>query len=418
VAAKWTFMVYMAGFNNLSPFAQEDLEEMRRVGSTDDVKLAAFQKRWGNETARHIIVGHNGENEIRENVGGADSGDPQTLLDFIRWAAQTAPAERYALVVWNHGSGWQPDDLDNLYDHVRRREGRDGKVARFSGRELGILSERQVSRCCFDTSVFEILAQESQGERAIASDDGTGHSLDTIELDRVLERAHEHVGQKLDVLGMDACLMSTLEVSSEVRDHVSYVVGSEELEPGDGWPYTDILRRLSGNPDMEGRDLGQTIVDCYIESYRNLEYQWPVTQCALDAGKLDGFVASFDGLATKLQEAVGSELGAFSVMRAQSRSTEFMGDLVDIQSFCQNVREGQSEQGVKDAAQTVLDALEPGSLVVAEGHLGERVEDCGGVTAYFPAPTDHLSKYYADLEFSKQHSWDDFLEAYQRGLRG
>jgi hypothetical protein len=32
VAAKWTLIVYMAGFNNLSPFAQADLEEMRRVG--------------------------------------------------------------------------------------------------------------------------------------------------------------------------------------------------------------------------------------------------------------------------------------------------------------------------------------------------------------------------------------------------
>jgi Clostripain family len=220
------------------------------------------------------------------------------------------------------------------------------------------------------------------------------------------------------LLGMDACLMSTLEVSSQVRDHVSHVVGSEELEPGDGWPYTDMLSHLSSNPNMEGQDLGRTVVDCYIDSYRDRKNQWPVTQCALDAGGLDGFAASLDRLATELQGAVGSELGAARVVQAQSRSTEFIGDLVDIRTFCQNLKEGQSEQGVKEAAQAVCDALEPGGLVVAEGHLGETVEDCGGVTAYFPAPTDHMSPYYSDLEFSNQHSWDDFLEAYRRAFRG
>jgi hypothetical protein len=407
-------MVYMAGYNNLSPFAQADLEEMRRVGSTDDVKIAVFQKRLGKTTARHIIVGKDGENEIWENVGAADSGNPQTVVDFVRWVAQAAPAERYALVLWNHGSGWQPDDLDDLYDEVRRER----NVGRVTARELNILSERQVGFSFFTTSVEEVLAQPSAGARAILSDDGTGHSLDTIELDRVLERAHEHLDKKLDLLGMDACLMSTLEVSSQVRDHVSHVVGSEELEPGDGWPYTDILSHLSSNPNMEGQDLGRTVVDCYIDSYRDRKNQWPVTQCALDAGGLDGFAASLDRLATELQGAVGSELGAARVVQAQSRSTEFIGDLVDIRTFCQNLKEGQSEQGVKEAAQAVCDALEPGGLVVAEGHLGETVEDCGGVTAYFPAPTDHMSPYYSDLEFSNQHSWDDFLEAYRRAFRG
>src|ERR671910_1116136 len=144
-------MVYMAGFNNLSSFAQADLEEMRRVGSTDDVKIAVFQKRLGQRTARHIIVGKEGENEIREDVGDADSGNPQSVIDFVRWAAQAAPAERYALVLWNHGSGWQPDDFDDLYDEVRRER----NVGRVTARELNILSERQVGFSFFTTSVGE-----------------------------------------------------------------------------------------------------------------------------------------------------------------------------------------------------------------------------------------------------------------------
>lgn len=55
-----------------------------------------------------------------------------------------------------------------------------------------------------------------------------------------------------------------------------------------GWRYTDIPSRLSGNPDMEGQDLGGAVVECYVDSYRNLEFQWPLTQGALDADGLDG----------------------------------------------------------------------------------------------------------------------------------
>src|SRR3954454_10835106 len=106
MTAKWTVMVYMAGFNDLTEFAAADLNEMRKIGLTRDVKTAVFIKQLGVRSARHILVGKNGQGEEHEELGNVDSGDPQVLLDFIRWAVRTAPAERYALVVWNHGSGW------------------------------------------------------------------------------------------------------------------------------------------------------------------------------------------------------------------------------------------------------------------------------------------------------------------------
>ena len=38
---KWTFMVYMAGDNNLDPNGVKDLQEMKKVGSTDQLNLIA-----------------------------------------------------------------------------------------------------------------------------------------------------------------------------------------------------------------------------------------------------------------------------------------------------------------------------------------------------------------------------------------
>ena len=412
--AQWTFMVYMAGFNNLTDFATKDLNEMRRVGSTKDVKVAVFIKRLGNRAARHIIVGKNGRNEIRERVGPKDSGDPQTLMDFIRWAKRKAPARRYALTVWNHGSGWQPDDLDDLYDDVRAQRGDTGVTPR----ELGIRSTQEVARVVFSDSAKEVLALPTLGERAIASDDGSGHSLDTIELGRVLALASSELGGPLALLGMDACLMSTFEVAYQARGDVGAVVGSEELEPGDGWPYTPILRDLTAKPKMTGEQLGQVVVDRYIRSYRTARDQWPVTQAAVRTSQLTEFAGALEELAAAMRRHMETAGDAAKITRAQARSTYFMGDLVDLRSFCRQLRALTIEAEVKDAAKKVIDELAEGQYVIAQGHLGPTVRDCGGVTVYFPPPLGGVSRYYKDLAFAKECGWDDFLRAYQRAVRG
>jgi hypothetical protein len=413
--AKWTFMVYMAGFNNLTDFATKDLEEMRKVGSTDDVKVAVFIKQLDKDTASHIVVGKDGQGEQAETVGDADSGNPQTMLDFIRWAAQAAPAERYALVVWNHGSGWQPDDLEELYSHVRGGNGAGDGV---TPRELGIRSTQEVARSLFSPTVEKILSLPTAGDRGIASDDGTGHSLDTIELNRVLEKAHQELGQPLALLGMDACLMSTFEVAYEGREHTTAVVGSEELEPGDGWPYSPILEDLNANPDMGGGDLGRVVVDRYVESYENLQGQWPVTQCAVTTERLGDFADAVDGLAQAIQAHMREAGDAADIIKAQARSVAFTGELVDVKTFCDALRALDVGDAVKDAAGKVLESLEPGRYVAAEGHLGPTVEGCGGVTLYFPPPLAKVSDYYKDLAFAQQRGWDEFLASYHSAVRG
>src|SRR5262245_27551191 len=118
MSAKWTVMVYMAGNNSLSGAASADLGEMQKVGSSERVKVAAFVKQV-DRAARYVLVGKGGEERAEPLPESTDSGAPQTVVDFIRWAVKQAPAERYALVLWNHGGGWSPDDFDQLYQQVR-----------------------------------------------------------------------------------------------------------------------------------------------------------------------------------------------------------------------------------------------------------------------------------------------------------
>jgi hypothetical protein len=411
--AKWTFMVYVAGYNSLSSFAGKDLAEMRKVGSSDGLKVAVFVKRLEQQAAHRIIVGKDGKAEERENLGAnVDSGSPQTLLDFIRWAKLKAPAERYALVIWNHGSGWDPLDFDELYEHV--------KAVGVTPRELSVRAASQLGRSLFRPTLETALSKPNAGARAIASDDGTGHSLDTLELGEVLAKAHKELDRPLDLLGMDACLMSCLEVAYQSEKDVRAVVSSEELEPGDGWPYDKILADLRSNPSMDGAALGRVVVKRYIESYKAHEELWPVTMCAIHSAGIEPFADVLDTFTMALRRAISDDdVDATRLLRAHTRSARFEGDLIDLRTLCEQVRSQPFESAVKTAAKKVLDALKPGGdFVVANANLGDSVEHCGGVTAYLPAPTDEISPYYKDLRFAKRHGWDEFLRSYRRAVRG
>ena len=412
MAANWTVMVYMAGNNSLSDAAGEDLEEMHQVGASEQLRLLCFMKQSDGAGAFRIELGARGEQDEREPLGDVDSGDPQTLVDFFRWAAERAPAERYALVLWNHGGGFAPDDLDQLYSQVRGERGPTG----VSRRELNRRANQPLARLLFSSSVRTVLAEPDEGTRQICNDDGTGHSLDTLELEHVLAAATEAIDGPLDLLGMDACLMSNFEVGYQVRALARVVVGSEDLEPGAGWPYERVLGDLSANPDMDGAELGELIVRHYVDSYRELPDQWPVTQAALDAAAVEEFAATVGRLADALEQEL--ERDWREVNRAHVLAIGFEMELVDLQSFCVNLQQGELGEPVKRAAAEVIEALEPGGYVLAHAELGPKVEGCGGTTVYLPQPSVGISRYYADLAFAADQRWDEALKRYHAAVRG
>jgi Clostripain family/Putative peptidoglycan binding domain len=425
--AEWNVMVYMAGNNNLSDAAGRDLEELRAVHSYNGVRVTAFVKRQdAGGRAQHMEISPGGAPDLVEELPPpTDSGNPQTVLDFVRWAVRRAPAQRYALVIWNHGGGWTPDDLDQIYTQVRgravRRDVESGYVRRapraampegepaFS--ELYRLAETQeMTKALFSTSLSEVLRLPTGQERAIASDDGTLHSLDTIELCNVTRAIHEQLGRPLDLLGMDACLMSNLEVCYELREHVAVVVGSEELEPNEGWPYTEILAAMAANPRMDARELGRVVVEEYVKSYRGTRQT--VTQCAVDATRIEEFMREFQTLADCLRRQVGVNRSVVDSVQSVATRFHFDRSLVDLRTICLAlVADSRTDPTLASVADKLLAIQSPGGFVIGEAHQGEKVEECGGLSAYFPMERT-ISRFYADLQLAQHTEWDEFLRDY------
>ncbi len=420
---KWALLTYIAADNDLYSMGRQSYDQIIGVGSTDEIRHGVLFD-WPAGAARYI-AGKPGRVQQQEQLGDYDSADPDRLIETARWVFERCPAERYGLILWSHGTGWAPKAIEE----VARRERGDRKVETAESKDRAVMPG---SRAFFRTTLAEMLKPDHPADRAILFDDGTGHALDTLQLARVTGEIGKRIGQKLDFIGMDACLMASVEVAYQLRKNVAYMVASEELVPGQSWPYDPIFKGLAVNPEWTPRELSDLVVREYVGYYGQHPPAFgagDITKIALDLSGAEDLVVSMRGLAESLiermQDAVPflekSQTDAYlkETRDEDRRVSKFNYHLWDIVSVCRNLSQGGGPDGVRAAAGRVLKAFEKGGLVVRSGHLGEWFEGIGGLSAYWIPPKKgrprHISRYYPQLDFAQDAAWARMLEAYRYG---
>ncbi len=248
--AAWTVMVYIAADNNLEGAGLYDLNELELVGSSPDVNLvveidrsAEFVDWEGDWTeGRRYYVQQDDDLEVTaspvvESLGEINSGDPDTVADFAIWGITTYPAQKYMLVLWDHGGGW-------------------------------------ISH---------------------ASDDATGDDLTLTELTGALDRVVAETGiDQFEVLGFDMCLMGQAEVFQTIAPYARYGIGSQENEPGAGWFYV-FVEELVKDPSMNGAQLGQHVVDSFVYFFEEIwGYEELYSLTTVDLGRSAELTAALE----------------------------------------------------------------------------------------------------------------------------
>jgi len=403
----WTVLVYMAGDNNLDPSGIGDLLEMKRVGSTPQVNVVAeFDRASGRGAKRYRLrKGGTLAADAVASLGRLNTGDPRTLLDFVRWGVKAYPAERFALVLWNHGQGW--DDTD-IYEDARHRRFRR-------------LATGRVRHALFRPPVRRMLrgAIRKFEYRAILLDDDAKDFLDNLELKSVLAGAATAIGGKLDLLGMDACLMSMAEVGYQMRGSARFTVGSEQTEPGDGWPYDRILAALAKHPEMDAGDLSGVVVREYLASYAAAD---GVTQSACDLSKADALAAAVGALVEALTAALREGTLRQRILAARMRVQSYeIPDNVDLVDFCELLAGAAPGSALTARCRDVVGAVGAGAAgagagyVLAQDSKGRDLAASHGVAIYFP--TIAVSPLYGRLDWCGATGWDRFLRAYLAAVR-
>lgn len=399
-ATKWTILVYLDGDNNLEGAGIDDVNEMETVGSNADVKVAVLFDRvpgydtsngdW-TDTRRGLITQDSNPATISStltSVGEKNMGDPATLTQFVQWGVSTYPADHYALVLWNHGGGWRSAE-----QQIRKQM--DLWKERYTQAKTAAERAEATEKIA---SLRHELEQKGLWKDVCWDDSNGGDVLYTQELRTALESA----GTPIDLIGFDACLMQMMEVAYEMRNRGSVMVGSEQTEPGDGWPYDTLLGDLVGNASMSPAQLATSIVTRYGQSYVGGE-----TLAAVDLSKMTALGTSLNDLASTVTTC-GTDWAAYSLARSASRYY-YNSDYRDLKTFLGTLSTSATTAQVRTAALAAKTNLE--SAVIANHSSAS--DAATGLSIYLTRLGAAPSTAYvaANIQFAASTLWDEMLTA-------
>lgn len=365
---EWTILVYMNGKNSLNSAVYSDLNEMEQVGSSDQINIIAAVAKTRTRPGpgdTQLPADFEGEkifyimkdadsgritSPVLQSYADVDMGSWKNLANIAGWAKSRYPAKRYMLIVWNHGSGWKS---------FGKTRGRD-----------------------FST-------------QGISYDDKTGNHITTAQMKDVLAQ----IGG-VDILASDACLMQMASVDYEIKDYAQIIVGSEETEPGAGYPYNVFLKQLIAKPSATAVDLAGWLVRAYVQSY---PFRISPTQSAVSARALP----DLNRLATRWSGLVMTAGDKNAVRNAlKSCQTYYYKDYKDLYDFVRLVSAGAKSADIKEAGAALMNFIS-GSVVLANG---AKLPGSHGIAVYLPDKAYDAS--YDLLAWARDGGWGEFVKWY------
>lgn len=358
---KWCFLTYIAGDNDLSDAGLKDVIEMCAEGASPELFIGVEIDTYGEYTGsiRYEIPevdwsGH-AYRKVIERLEERDSGDPQTIKDFLKWGFNRYHAEDYVVVIWSHGSGFRAQRKNIAYDDF-------------------------------------------------------GSSLNMLEIEWAIKESGISKDKKIKILGFDACLMSMLEIAYHFKDQVEIIVGSQQTEPADGWPYDKVIHKIKTSDCAY--TLAKSIVHTYIKSYRNTGIQ-NLTQSAIDTKKVDKAFQALNHLSSLLIKHINDIRGQLIVIRYTIQYFD-MADYIDAIHFAELIAEQMEPPEIQAAALVFIKKTK--KCIIANKTKGFQLENANGLSLWFPGNADlyfNNRAEYVALNFAKKYpNWINFLDEY------
>jgi Clostripain family/Bacterial Ig-like domain (group 2) len=360
---KWTILLFLNASNNLYPYSKLNMNQIEAVATNPDVRIIVQWKQ--NQTLypsssfdgtrRYLVTHDTNTNQISsqliQDLGtGVDMGKPETLTNFINWANDHYPADHTALILWNHGNGWQRSQLTPAVT------------------------------------------------RGISYDDEFNSAIDTWQLAQAIGDHH------FDYIAFDACLMQMMEVSYEIKDKADYLVGSEELTPAPGFRYDKALKAIMDDATISTLEATKGWVDCMVNepSYESSN----ITQSVVDTSKLQAVATAASALADVLKADPGSRASLVQDVRnhAQRYDAGTLHLYYDLWDIANRLKAGDAT--LTASANAVQAAVE--SAVVYEKHNALSPGSHGIGIDFSPKTYINLAAYN-NLRFATVTDWDEWL---------
>ena len=324
----------------------------------DFVIQAGGSDRWFTEgiddstVGRYLISG----GKITEEQALDDSmcmSEPENLKDFIIWTKENHPADRYMLVLWDHGGGF------------------------VAGYGIDDLNKRT------DTDYGSMNASEI---------------IDAV----------KDSGVKFDLIGSDCCLMQNIEYAYAFEPCADYYLASEETEPSYGWFYTAGFGKLAEDPALSTEEFGRMMVSSYDQLYRTMNNGDPQPENTLSLVDLTLVKPVYEQLMTIMSGAVSKmkddpEVFA-NISAARSGAYSFYDmEQTDLVSFLTSLKKADYKQEV--ASDEDIDRLTDAVKACVVYRNKDSAEGINGLAADFPY--DSLETYSSEYEQLKAVEYAD-----------
>lgn len=367
---EWTIMVYMNADNDLESYGTADMNEMEYGGGSNSYRnvvvqwdrISGYDTSNGNwTTCRRYYVTNDASNSstvvstLIQDIGEVNMGDPNTLVSFAQWAIQNYPANKYFLVLWDHGDGWYK-----------------------SGPE--------------DSPIFKGISVDMSSSNAQIN-------VYNGELGSALSSIKSYLGRNIDIVGFDACLMGMIEVMDVCRNYANYFVGSEETEAANGWYYTGFLSTMNSNPTISAADLAKAVVNAATGLS---------TLASVNLANIGTLVSYLNTFAQELINARNAGYSsAISTARTNAKSF-YISDHKDLYMFANNIYSNTSlPSSLRTAANNVMTGI---TNAVLNYKNSSTYSSCRGVAIYYPASSSSYNTNYNYLPIASSTKWDDFIK--------
>jgi hypothetical protein len=416
VQKDWTIMVYIAADNDLKSFAAQNIKQMMEIGSSDFLNLIVelhIRLANGQKVTRRYYIDKGKVYHVNANDPDSqqmDSGDPETLVNFVQWATENYPSKFTALIPWNHGTG----ALDPLTGRIINST----KLFTFNPTTNKFDLDRTIS-------FLDFMNLHNQINRGVCWDYSTGNYISNQKLEVALKKIQQMClnGQKLDLLCFDACLMSAVEVAALAQDTVRYMVSSQEVVLGTGLNYyTSLYPFLTGTIDP--KNLAQNIVKEYGKSYNPITNDY--TMAAMDLSQISVLEDNINTVANLLVECLKKQKGqavynAIKASRDKRVCTHFdVPSYLDIHHLFKNLQANLSYFSLTNPAdetqlkaqlsQVLEDSCNTIKQVVFANVCGKNLRFAQGISIYFP--DNFIDSSYMQTRFATTNQWVTFLKKY------
>ncbi len=373
VLDKHTIFMYICGadLESENGLASGDIDEILSVDNQpDDVNIVLTtggSKKWTNSTIQNQ-VGYLARWHIENKqlvydtrVAKASMGQASTLQSFLTWGMENYPAEKYGLIMWNHGGA--------------------------------------MNGCCYDENF---------------DDD----SLVNHEIASAMTGAFNAVGftGKFEWIAYDACLMAVQDVAEVNSHYFNYMVCSQEVESGYGYDYDAWLPTLYNNPSVDGNTLGQKIAKTFMTEQRWMysEAGWGTcdqTQSVLDLSKMAAYKTAWENLASYLKTQITSSSAwntfynkVYTATKFGKNSGVYPYAIFDVSSFLTKVISYKS--GASSYCNAITEALDD---VIIYSDDGDAVTSCG-LNAFCPGSN---SAYYSGIYYQEDTNFSTWYSLCQ-----